>query len=134
MLDLASPPRSPNPSISLSPPSPKLAGTATMIPRTYVSFLSPPSLLPLISFSLSETHNKRGPLAILRDPSGNQWKKQWFVLRRPYLHIYDSSSELEEVAVINVSTVRVEQSPEIEQMLEVRLDLSLPLFSVRRWS
>lgn len=41
------------------------------------------------------------------------------VLRRPYLHLYESSSETEEVGVINLSTVRVEQSPEIEQMLEV---------------
>ncbi|GAA5861825.1 hypothetical protein JCM8547_008567 [Rhodosporidiobolus lusitaniae] len=97
IIDLASPAPSPNP--ASAPPSPKLTGSATMIPRT-------------------ETHNKRGPLLILRDPSGNQWKKQWFVLRRPYLHVYDSSSEVDEVAVINVSTVRVEQSPEIEQMLE----------------
>ncbi|GAA6029561.1 hypothetical protein JCM8097_000938 [Rhodosporidiobolus ruineniae] len=98
MLDLASPAPSPVPSAS-APSSPKLTGSATMVPRT-------------------ETYNKRGALAILRDPTSNQWKKQWFVLRRPYLYIYDSSSEADEVAVVNVSTVRVEQSPEIEQMLE----------------
>ncbi|GAA6024219.1 hypothetical protein JCM10207_006785 [Rhodosporidiobolus poonsookiae] len=98
MLDLASPAPSPQPSAS-SPSSPKLTGSATLIQRT-------------------ETYNKRGTLAILRDPTSNQWRKQWFVLRRPYLHIYDSSSDVDEVAVINVSTVRVEQSPEIEQMLE----------------
>jgi len=66
-----------------------------------------------------ETYAKRGPLAILRDPTSNEWKKFWFVLRRPYLHLYSSSGEIEEVAVINISTVRVEQSPEIEQMLDV---------------
>lgn len=66
-----------------------------------------------------ETFAKRGPLAILRDPTSNEWKKFWFVLRRPYLHLYSSSGEVEEVAVINISTVRVEQSPEIEQMLDV---------------
>lgn len=56
---------------------------------------------------------------MLRDPTSSEWRKHWFVLRRPYLYIYNSSAELDEAAVINVSTVRVEQTPEIEQMLEV---------------
>lgn len=55
---------------------------------------------------------------MLRDPTSNQWKKYWVVLRRPYLHLYESSSETEEVNAINLATVRVEQSPEIEQMLD----------------
>lgn len=58
---------------------------------------------------------------MLRDPTSDKWKKYWFVLRRPYLYLYESSAETQEVNVINVSSVRVEQSPEIEQMLEVRL-------------
>ncbi|GAA5988770.1 hypothetical protein JCM11641_006533, partial [Rhodosporidiobolus odoratus] len=103
LLDLASLAPSPSP---LPPSSPKLTGSATMVPRT-------------------ETFNKRGPLALLRDPSSNRWRKHWFVLRRPYLHVYDSSAEVEEVAVINVSTVRVEQSPEIEQMLERKFSFAI---------
>lgn len=60
---------------------------------------------------------------MLRDPTSSQWKKYWVVLRRPYLHLYESSaSEGEEVGVINISTVRVEQSPEIEEMLDVSQD------------
>ncbi|GAA5864258.1 hypothetical protein JCM1840_006717 [Sporobolomyces johnsonii] len=98
LLDLASPIASPS-LTGPSPASPKLIGSATIVPR-------------------SETYTKRGPLAILRDPTSNQWKKFWFVLRRPYLHLYSSSREIDEVAVINLSTVRVEQSPEIEQMLD----------------
>ncbi|GAA6050001.1 hypothetical protein JCM3770_001907 [Rhodotorula araucariae] len=94
MLDLSDP----APPSSL-PSSPKLIGSSTMIPR-------------------SEAANKRGVLAMLRDPTSNQWRKHWFVLRRPYLYLYSSSAEADEAAVINVSTVRVEQSPEIEQMLE----------------
>lgn len=58
---------------------------------------------------------------MLRDPTSSEWRKHWFVLRRPYLYIYNSAAELDEAAVINVSTVRVEQTPEIEQMLEVSL-------------
>ncbi|BGP47019.1 hypothetical protein JCM10450v2_002871 [Rhodotorula kratochvilovae] len=84
---------------SSSPSSPKLTGSSTMIPR-------------------SDAANKRGVLAMLRDPTSNQWRKHWFVLRRPYLYLYSSSAEADEAAVINISTVRVEQSPEIEQMLE----------------
>ncbi|GAA5992753.1 hypothetical protein JCM10908_006917 [Rhodotorula pacifica] len=74
-------------------------GSAALVPRT-------------------ETANKRGILAMLRDPTSSEWRKHWFVLRRPYLYIYNSAAELDEAAVINVSTVRVEQTPEIEQMLE----------------
>ncbi|ORY91503.1 hypothetical protein BCR35DRAFT_298679 [Leucosporidium creatinivorum] len=101
MLDLSPlPSTAPSPSPALtSPPSPALTGKATIVPRT-------------------DTYTKRGTLAILRDPTSNQWKRYHVVLRRPYLHLYESSSEIEEVGVINLSTVRVEQSPEIEQMLE----------------
>ncbi|GAA6005007.1 hypothetical protein JCM11491_002305 [Sporobolomyces phaffii] len=97
VLDLASPMSSPN--LNGPSSSPKLAGSSTLVPR-------------------SETFAKRGPLALLRDPTSNEWKKFWFVLRRPYLYLYTSSGEVDEVAVVNVSTVRVEQSPEIEQMLD----------------
>lgn len=75
-------------------------------------------LTPSVSVD-RETYAKRGPLALLRDPTSNEWRKFWFVLARPYLRLYTSSAEVDLVAVVNVSTVRVEQSPEIEQMLDV---------------
>lgn len=56
---------------------------------------------------------------MLRDPTDQNWKKNFVVLKRPYLYLYDSANEIQEHTVINISTVRVEQSPEIEQMLEV---------------
>lgn len=118
MLDLAS--SAPSPSLSApAPSSPKLTGSASLIPRACVLALSLGALSANRSLHRSEAANKRGPLAILRDPTSNQWRKHWFVLRRPYLYLYNSSAEVDEVAVINVSTVRVEQSPEIERMLEV---------------
>jgi hypothetical protein len=40
-------------------------------------------------------------------------------MRRPYLYLYESPVATNEVSVINLSTVRVEQNPEIERMLEV---------------
>lgn len=56
---------------------------------------------------------------MLRDPTSSEWRKHWFVLRRPYLYIYNSSAELDEAAVISIATVRVEHTLEIERMLEV---------------
>ncbi|BGP14893.1 hypothetical protein JCM10213v2_002848 [Rhodosporidiobolus nylandii] len=111
MLDLASP--APTPASASSPSSPMLTGVASMIPR-------------------ADTFNKRGQLAILRDPTSSEWRKHWFVLRRPYLHVYDSSSDGNEVAVINCSTVRVEQSPEIEQMLDRKFAFAIFTHQNRR--
>ncbi|KAM0745754.1 kinesin-like protein [Meredithblackwellia eburnea MCA 4105] len=105
MLDL-----SPSASPSLHPSTPplekKLHGTATIVPRT-------------------DTAARRGHMAMLRDPTSDKWKKYWIVLRRPYLYLYESSSEIQETTVINISTVRVEQSPEIEQMLERKFSFAI---------
>lgn len=62
---------------------------------------------------------KRGYLAILRDPTSNQWTKFFAVFRRPYLHLFASTTEKDEVSVINLSTVKVEQTLELETMLNV---------------
>lgn len=51
----------------------------------------------------------------------NEWKKVYAILRRPYLSLYKNSSEEEELPnVINVSTVRVDHSTELEEVLSVR--------------
>jgi kinesin family protein 1 len=62
---------------------------------------------------------KRSYLSILRDPASDVWTRRFAVLRRPYLHLYENSHELIEIAVLNTSAVRVETSPEIEAMLGV---------------
>lgn len=70
---------------------------------------------------------KRGYLNCLRDPSSNQWTKYWAVLRRPYLHLYDSSlaAEMDQVGVINLGNVRVEQTDELEKMLQKKFVFAL---------
>ncbi|KAM0788929.1 hypothetical protein ACM66B_003005 [Microbotryomycetes sp. NB124-2] len=73
----------------------------------------------------SDAYSKRGAIAILRDPASNQWRKFFGVLRRPYLCLYESPSDIDEVSVINLSTVRVEQSTEIEQMLERKFTFAI---------
>jgi hypothetical protein len=43
-----------------------------------------------------------------------------FYLHRPYIYIYSSTSETEELGIINVSTVRIDYNRALEQMIQVR--------------
>ncbi|EPQ59721.1 kinesin-like protein [Gloeophyllum trabeum ATCC 11539] len=76
----------------------KLIGNSKLVPR-------------------SDTPTKKGHLMILTDASQNTWEKRWFVLRRPYLHIYSHSNELEELGVVSLSGVNVESNPDMETLL-----------------
>lgn len=42
-------------------------------------------------------------------------------LYRPYLYVYESSSELDELSAMNLASVRVEHDENIETMLEVSM-------------
>lgn len=80
---------------------------------------------------------------LLTDASQNTWEKRWFVLRRsvyihpccgmtltdirPYLHIYSSSNELEEVGIASLTGVNVESNPEMETILGVRSRHMVPI-------
>ncbi|TFK56261.1 kinesin-like protein [Heliocybe sulcata] len=76
----------------------KLIGNAKLVPR-------------------SDTPTKKGHLMILADASQNIWEKRWFVLRRPYLHMYSNSNELEELGVVSLSGVNVESNPDMGTLL-----------------
>ncbi|KIJ70625.1 hypothetical protein HYDPIDRAFT_172396 [Hydnomerulius pinastri MD-312] len=76
----------------------KLNSTVTIVPR-------------------SDGPTKRGHLLILIDASQDIWEKRWFVLRRPYLHIYTNSSELEEVGIISLQGMNIECDPSKEALL-----------------
>lgn len=85
--------------------SPKLVPHARLVPRTDIVA-------------------KKGYLNALIDAPKNVWAKRFFVLRRPYLHIYESNSEKTEMLVINLDAdsgglVSVVRSPEVEQLLGV---------------
>lgn len=56
----------------------------------------------------SDGPTKKGHLMILTDASQGIWEKRWFVLRRPYLHIYTSSKEVEEVGIISLHGMNIE--------------------------
>ncbi|KAN0062413.1 hypothetical protein ACQY0O_005297 [Thecaphora frezii] len=66
----------------------------------------------------SDNATKRGWLMMPVEAFSDHWIKRWFALRRPFLHVYESNSELDEIMAINVASVRVEHDENIERMLE----------------
>jgi kinesin family protein 1 len=76
----------------------KLKATATLVPRT-------------------DAANKRGHLTMPVEAFSDAWIRRWFVLKRPYLFVYENSSELDELMVIHLGAVRVEHDTNIESML-----------------
>ncbi|EGG06377.1 uncharacterized protein MELLADRAFT_36123, partial [Melampsora larici-populina 98AG31] len=71
-------------------------------------------------FLVPRTDNvvKRGYMFVLRDPTSDEWAKRWFVLRRPYLYIYEENDEIRELGVINLGNVHVDSNLELETMLD----------------
>ena len=51
---------------------------------------------------------RRGWLSMPLETFTDEWVRRWFALRRPFLYIYETSAETDEVMVINVASVRVE--------------------------
>jgi len=78
--------------------SPQLVASTKLVPR-------------------SDVPTKKGHLMILVDATQDVWERRWFVLRRPYLHIYKHSNEIEEVTVIGLDGVNVENNQEMESLL-----------------
>ncbi|KAK0547296.1 hypothetical protein OC846_003155 [Tilletia horrida] len=66
----------------------------------------------------SDIATKRGWLGMPIEVFTDQWTRRWFVLRRPYLYVYENNSEMNEVMVISLRSVRVEHDTNIERMLE----------------
>ncbi|KAF9268391.1 kinesin-domain-containing protein [Marasmius fiardii PR-910] len=65
----------------------------------------------------SDGVTKKGHLLILTDAMQNVWEKRWFVLKRPHLHMYLHSNEVEEVGVVTLNGVNVESDPQKEILL-----------------
>ncbi|CAG8552603.1 7639_t:CDS:10 [Ambispora leptoticha] len=53
------------------------------------------------------------------------WVKRWYVLRRPYLFIYESQKETEEQGVVNLTSVRVDYKKDVELILERKFVFSI---------
>ncbi|KAI0034403.1 kinesin-like protein [Vararia minispora EC-137] len=72
---------------------------------------------PLQLVSSTKLMPRSGHLMILLDATADVWERRWFVLRRPYLHVYKHSNEVEEIAVISLDGVNVESSAEMAVLL-----------------
>ncbi|EGO27133.1 hypothetical protein SERLADRAFT_354579 [Serpula lacrymans var. lacrymans S7.9] len=75
--------------------------------------------------SSNDGPTKKGYLLILTDAGQNIWEKRWFVLRRPYIHIYTHSNELEEIGIVSLHGVNVENDPNKELLLGKRFSFTL---------
>ncbi|KAF9092972.1 kinesin-like protein Klp8 [Mortierella sp. AD031] len=64
----------------------------------------------------SDNVSKRGYLHY-PESKDDVWVKRWFVIRRPYMYIYATNSEMEELAVVNLTQVRVDYKQDLEEML-----------------
>ncbi len=65
----------------------------------------------------SDNATKRGWLEMPVEAFTDQWTRRWFALRRPFLYIYASSAETDELMAVHVASVRVEHDANIERML-----------------
>ncbi|KAJ7163847.1 kinesin-like protein [Mycena crocata] len=92
-------------------PSKKKGG---MVPEEGLKLISETKLIPR---SDANGSTKKGHLMILTDAGQDIWEKRWFVLKRPYLHIYSHSNELEEVGIVSLEGVNVESDPHKEMLL-----------------
>jgi kinesin family protein 1 len=90
-------PRSPSPSPAATPQLllPSLLATVRFIPKN--------PLLMKSSFLLTP------------DPSNTRWIRRFVELRKPYMHVY--SIDGDEINAINISTARVDHSPQIARLL-----------------
>ncbi|KAF9032663.1 kinesin-domain-containing protein [Hymenopellis radicata] len=79
-----------------------------------VKFVSETKVVPR---SDTNSATKKGHLMILTDAGQNIWERRWFVLKRPYLHMYSRSNELEEVGVVSLTGTNVESDPQKEMLL-----------------
>ncbi|PCH41538.1 kinesin-domain-containing protein [Wolfiporia cocos MD-104 SS10] len=95
----------------------KTAGTPVVEP---IKLISSTKVVPR-----NDGPTKKGHLMIMVDANANIWGKRWFVLRRPYLHIYAQSDEVEETGVINLNGVNIENNPEMEALLGRKFTFTL---------
>ncbi|KAF9498237.1 kinesin-domain-containing protein [Pleurotus eryngii] len=77
-----------------------------------LKLISETKLVPRI-----DTAVKKGHLNILVNANEDIWERRWFVLKRPYLHMYSRSNEVEELGVVNLSGVNIENDPQKELLL-----------------
>ncbi|CAO3600724.1 unnamed protein product [Absidia cylindrospora] len=104
--------------ITQKPPySSSLSTTATGLPSLPLNKedTNDVKLAPKVQHVLpSATIVKKGYLWHPEHTKTDVWVKHWFVFRRPFIMVYEDQTEIDELAVINVSSVRVEHKADVE--------------------
>ncbi|KAI8098727.1 uncharacterized protein BX664DRAFT_254485 [Halteromyces radiatus] len=76
-------------------------------------------LAPQIQYILpSDTVTKKGYLFHPQHAENETWIKHWFTLRRPFIMVYQDQTEIEEIAVIDLTRVRVEHRKDLEDLIQ----------------
>lgn len=97
---------------NLEPPS----NGAAFAPRSPSPLPAPsPSLVATVRFVAKNPNLMKSSFLLMPDPSNTRWVRRFVELRKPYLHIY--STDGDEINAINISTARVDHSPQIARLL-----------------
>ncbi|KAJ4372235.1 hypothetical protein N0V83_004009 [Neocucurbitaria cava] len=97
---------------NLEPP----ANGAAFAPRSPSPLPAPtPSLTAAVRFVSKNPNLMKASYLLTPDPTNTRWVRRYVELRKPYMHIY--SSDGDEINAINISTARVDHSPQIARLL-----------------
>jgi kinesin family protein 1 len=74
-----------------------------------------PSLIATVRFISKNPNLMKSSFLLTPDPTNTRWIRRFVELRKPYIHIY--STDGDEINAINISTARVDHSPQIARLL-----------------
>ncbi|KAF1942599.1 kinesin heavy chain [Clathrospora elynae] len=90
---------------------------AAFAPRSASPSPSPtPSLTATVRFVSKNPNLMKASYLLTPDPTNTRWIRRYVELRKPYIHIY-STPDGDEINAINISTARVDHSPQIARLL-----------------
>jgi kinesin family protein 1 len=75
-----------------------------------------PSLTATVRFVSKNPNLMKASYLLTPDPTNTRWIRRYVELRKPYLHIY-CTTDGDEINAINVSTARIDHSPQIARLL-----------------
>jgi kinesin family protein 1 len=97
---------------NLEPPS----NGAAFAPRSPSPMPAPtPSLTATVRFVSKNPNLMKSSYLLTPDNTNTRWIRRFVELRKPYLHVY--STDGDEINAINISTARVDHSPQIARLL-----------------
>jgi kinesin family protein 1 len=106
---------------NLEPPS----NGAAFAPRSPSPMPAPtPSLTATVRFVSKNPNLMKSSYLLTPDPTNTRWIRRFVELRKPYLHIY--STDGDEINAINISTARVDHSPQIARLLNGASGVTTP--------